>query len=92
MIGIHNYISANGEDLKDAMRKADDLMGKGELIYLGEVQYQEGLSGDLYHYLSSTVIVIGTKEHSRLTVIAPEEDKAKMKEGLEKKLGINFLI
>lgn len=94
MIAIYNWIGSKGEDLKSLMKNADDQevdSGNYESLFIGEVALSEDIQAQLYHYLSSTVLVVGNSERSRLSVAVSTDDIKMIKEGLAKKLGATLI-
>ncbi|MCX6747282.1 MAG: hypothetical protein NTU63_04085 [Candidatus Pacearchaeota archaeon] len=92
MITIESYVGSKDENLKDLMIEVDKpSVNNQNILYIGQVKLLGDLETDLYHYLSSTVMVVKDKEKSRMSVIASREEQKWIKQNLERGLGIKLI-
>ncbi len=92
MIEVRSYVGRNNEDLKDLMIKLDmaSISPNERGLYIGQVELYQDKKAELYHYMSATIIVVGEKDKSRISVFASHESQENIKKGLESKLGIRL--
>ena len=92
MITIESYVGPKDENLKDLMaKKFQPLSCNQYSLYVGQIKSDNDSQAELYHYLSSTIIVVKDKEKSKMSVIASREEQKWIKQNLERGLGITLV-
>ena len=90
MIDIVSYVGLKDENLKDLMIEAcKPSVNNQDSLYIGQSRLLDSET-DIYHYLSSTIMVVKDKEKSIMNVIASREEQKWIKQNLERRLGITL--
>ncbi len=89
---ISKYLSQTGETLRQLIGFDSEELLRNGFFYIGNCSGRNDKNETTFcHYMSATLIGKEDRIHPFITIVSPSEDKLKIKEGLERLLGVKLI-